>query len=1566
MTIVITKKFRTRRLSDQARRNESPGPRPPAAASPLLAMKVSSSPSARKGSMASGKSSSRGTRTGLTSRGSISGRNPRKAPLRSGRRKSASPDSPRKRQEEEKNIKDLRGKRVLAAIAMQAAWRGFWARLWGCDPRADREQVQEARRYRAFVRGEAQALKPVLKQQQRQAEAAKAAEEYVKAAPLREQQAIARADAALQRAVATVVATAVSQVVPRLNIVSPTRTIKSTSSALPIDWQKSAVQSQHKSTMPKAATGRTTNIRHIYGVKVAPGRMAARPPGAVGGWGASPAEGHSGAGPDNFLERERKRVAAAAIGAAPTVLATAAASRSAAGPSAATPRPAAAPSALLERERKGVDAAAAPPPTAAPDNLLERERKRVAAAAVSAAAPTILATTMASVSTTRTRIKGPARADSSRAALSSNAPAPVEVPERIFAIHPDVPILQLRTKGSSQSQKPRSTPPAKLRPPPREPVTWLDRLAQPRIAAAHTAVASAAASVVARATAVVHVQVVAPPDPEPEVAVKPRREPLPAWQHVQSKRLSQQHDEWANEVSISSSLRDALGITEQEERIAEDRRQLLGRLETPLCNLLEQLPGCKELGLADYFAQAGVSSMQALSQFAGHSELAEAIGVANLSPDSNRIQGMDDALNKVILLARRSLSRAAIEQIDIPEDNARLAAVQKATEEAQTALTKARAAQEEDIATRTREHDVRVLRHALLHRMKRKAAKAFDFCMREFRKVQDSDDEDVQEDVHKQDEPKGGRNSSLEDKNKTSDKNKTGGDKDDKNGEEKGKDKFELVGVVDGDVFHHMVQQLGGHFHESSREDVDFVFAAFSADEDEPKQMYEASDFIGLLKQLFETEASMEEARKEEAMNKKKKKPPQKEVKPSAFLDVLKNYLVDSEVQVDAALTLRVQAAERHTVILEQQLQTVGSQPGPVRKMLFALADRWHDHMITELELGARLAADAQGPYGISAPSWRETFDWARWMLSTRFNDTEITGEQVKRYLKLAQMYVWKAIFPSFKKMPLGEWRLYWSRISRTFAYSFSEQGRRNLVELASTDARTAMIRDGGQMSTAREQAANSGAVNVVSSILSDSCKRARIPTVCTSPVQGGKSEMKRMGLSDYLVQEEPDLDSASGPESPPPAIDPPSPLAQRPKSATALGRWKRASAHVVAAEVSLKSLAAVAAVIKATTNQRPSPKASSRQPTSPKSSSRDASPSRTSSRKASPPKASNREASPPRTSSKRTSPPKASSRKASSTRATSPSEHSDAARSATKTPKMPKSPKAPPKSPKAIACLASEALSAAPLSDDVAMLKPEPTALPDADSAVSDPQLPAEEPPTPTPPEVVVASPNSTPPPTASSLSPTKASTKLGKPGKPSTQLPAEEPPTPTAPDSVVVTSPGSKPPPTASSLSPTKASTKLGKLSKADAGKAAGKVRPPTPEPEPKEDSDSDEEAGAGVIVINVVEPPEGHVYSAMSATLSWSHADLARAVCEVLVSDGRLNDKKPGARAEREQRLTQIFEAAKLDGAKLAKITVRGVEALVRKATQGESWVDSVIDAIKSWMGAGADKSRSSVKK
>ena len=74
---------------------------------------------------------------------------------------------------------------------------------------------------------------------------------------------------------------------------------------------------------------------------------------------------------------------------------------------------------------------------------------------------------------------------------------------------------------------------------------------------------------------------------------------------------------------------------------------------------------------------------------------------------------------------------------------------------------------------------------------------------------------------------------------------------------------------------------------------------------------------------------------------------------------------------------------------------------------------------------------------------------------------------------------------------------------------------------------------------------------------------------------------------------------------------------------------------------------------------------------------------------------------------------------------------------------------------------------------------------------------------------------------------------------------------------------------------------------------------------------------------------------------------------------VAAGKLKEKPAFIRGDREKKITEIFTSAGLDGAKMNSLNGREVEVAVRKATQGEAWVDDVQNALKGMLSEEAAK-------
>lgn len=91
------------------------------------------------------------------------------------------------------------------------------------------------------------------------------------------------------------------------------------------------------------------------------------------------------------------------------------------------------------------------------------------------------------------------------------------------------------------------------------------------------------------------------------------------------------------------------------------------------------------------------------------------------------------------------------------------------------------------------------------------------------------------------------------------------------------------------------------------------------------------------------------------------------------------------------------------------------------------------------------------------------------------------------------------------------------------------------------------------------------------------------------------------------------------------------------------------------------------------------------------------------------------------------------------------------------------------------------------------------------------------------------------------------------------------------------------------------------------------------------------------------------------------SWTSDELAHAVCDALVADGRIKVKPEFIRKDREAKIAKVFGAAGLDGAKMQASNARGIEVLIRNATQGEAWVDDVQNATRAMLSEEAAKDR-----
>mgnify|MGYP000682549018 CR=1 FL=1 len=86
-------------------------------------------------------------------------------------------------------------------------------------------------------------------------------------------------------------------------------------------------------------------------------------------------------------------------------------------------------------------------------------------------------------------------------------------------------------------------------------------------------------------------------------------------------------------------------------------------------------------------------------------------------------------------------------------------------------------------------------------------------------------------------------------------------------------------------------------------------------------------------------------------------------------------------------------------------------------------------------------------------------------------------------------------------------------------------------------------------------------------------------------------------------------------------------------------------------------------------------------------------------------------------------------------------------------------------------------------------------------------------------------------------------------------------------------------------------------------------------------------------------------------------WTCAELSAAVCDALVEAGKLKTKPAFIRSDRQLKITKVFQAACLDGHKMATCNARGVEVAVRNVTQGEAWVDDMQMAFQKMLSSEA---------
>lgn len=84
------------------------------------------------------------------------------------------------------------------------------------------------------------------------------------------------------------------------------------------------------------------------------------------------------------------------------------------------------------------------------------------------------------------------------------------------------------------------------------------------------------------------------------------------------------------------------------------------------------------------------------------------------------------------------------------------------------------------------------------------------------------------------------------------------------------------------------------------------------------------------------------------------------------------------------------------------------------------------------------------------------------------------------------------------------------------------------------------------------------------------------------------------------------------------------------------------------------------------------------------------------------------------------------------------------------------------------------------------------------------------------------------------------------------------------------------------------------------------------------------------------------------------SWSSEEVAHALCDILVAKGHLKEKPAFIRTDREAKIASIFQGAGIDGKKMLEYDNPGPpEMAIRKGSNGEAWVQQVIDAFISML-------------
>jgi len=91
-------------------------------------------------------------------------------------------------------------------------------------------------------------------------------------------------------------------------------------------------------------------------------------------------------------------------------------------------------------------------------------------------------------------------------------------------------------------------------------------------------------------------------------------------------------------------------------------------------------------------------------------------------------------------------------------------------------------------------------------------------------------------------------------------------------------------------------------------------------------------------------------------------------------------------------------------------------------------------------------------------------------------------------------------------------------------------------------------------------------------------------------------------------------------------------------------------------------------------------------------------------------------------------------------------------------------------------------------------------------------------------------------------------------------------------------------------------------------------------------------------------------------------WTSAQLAHALCDTLVTNGKLKEKPAFIRVDREAKIAGYFDSGGLDGAKMDSFDNPGpLEMLVRKITNSEPWVEHVLEALVGMLPESAAKAK-----